>query len=135
VPSDSGELRKGCTTEDCAAVAVVEAEIFDGMNGKGEWYPYCAECGDALMRVGDAIRPLERGREDYCMCTLNECPYADRGDFLVYRDEWERVHRELHAARAELSGRLRELEKLYEVLNKTRLDRDTALKALEEQRG
>lgn len=68
-----------------------------------------------------------------CYCSAEECPYADRGDFVVYRDEWERVHRELRAARAELTGRLAELEKLYGVLNSTRYARDAFAKWIEGQ--
>lgn len=64
-----------------------------------------------------------------------DCPYADRGDFVVYRDEWDRVHRELDAARKELLGRALELEKLYAVLNTTRIARDTLANYIEQTPG
>lgn len=68
-----------------------------------------------------------------CYCSPAECPFADRGDWLMYRDEYERLVRELHKARRELDGRYRELEKLYVVLNGTRLARDTLARYIEQK--
>lgn len=61
----------------------------------------------------------------FCYCSPAECPYADRGDWVMYRDEYERLVGALHKARRELSGRYEELEKLYAVLGQTRTSRDT----------
>jgi hypothetical protein len=73
--------RVPCETADCQN----RAEVYLTCEGEGA-YPYCGNCAGVLRRVGEEERGAVPGRLDaHC----SECPFADRGDWVMYRDEYE----------------------------------------------